>query len=70
MDKKACGKFRCSLIGFNEIMHLQSFEFDTNDVKVIKAFHPWFSVYIFVNFTENEFSRKFYGLFDHFSGTC
>ena len=51
-------------------MNLQV-EFDASDVIPANAQNislPDF-FHIFVNFLENELSKKFYGIFDHFSGT-
>ena len=65
MEKESCTKFCHVLISFNEVMKLQSFEFDASDV-ILRMYKTF---YIFVNFTENELSAKFYGVLDHFSGT-
>ena len=32
-----------------------------------KAFHPWFLLHIFLNFSEKKPSTKFYDVFDHSS---
>ena len=72
MKKEPCIRFCGVLISFNEVMNLQqSFEFDTSDVipQMQKKVHPWFSFHVFANFMEHELSTKFYGAFEHFSGT-
>ena len=38
-------------------------------MRIHKAFHRWFSFYVFVHFMEKETSTKFYGVFDHLPRT-
>ena len=50
-----------------EVIKLKSFESGVDDVipRMYKAFHPCFSLNIFVNFMEEELFTQFYGRLDH-----
>ena len=67
MVNEPCTKFCGVLISFNEVIKLQSFEFDASDV--IPANAQIISFHIFINFMENELSTKLNSVFDHFSRT-
>ena len=57
--KNFCGV----LISFNEVLKLQSFEFDASDIKPANALIVSFYI---INFRENnEVSTKFHGVFCH-----
>ena len=71
MENEPCTTFRGVLISFNEVMKLQSLNFTqvTSYPRIHRTFHPWLSFHVFVNFMKNEFSKKLYCVYDHFTGT-
>ena len=55
-EKEPCTKFCGVLISCHEVMKLQSSESGvrTSYRRMFKTFHSWFSLHIFVKFTEKE----------------
>ena len=63
MENAPCKNFCGVLISFNEVLKLQSFEFDASDIKPANALIVSFYI---INFRENnEVSTKFHGVFCH-----
>ena len=68
MENKPCTKFCGVLISIHEVMELQNFEFDVNDVIHAneRNIPLLLFLHIFVDFMETERFTQFFDVFEYF----